>query len=107
MFDVEKYISEEIKDPKYDILSLDKLVIKIDIKKILYKFYDDDIKMIKLKEEVSNLTYINLFSIFLNSGDYKLINSAFKLNDLLLHKKIIDVTRHTQNIEILRKKLKL
>lgn len=106
MFNIEKYIAEKIKYTEVDFIYLDKIVTKIDLKKVLYKFYDDDIKMIKIKDEVSNETYNNLFNIFLNSNDYKLINSAFKLNDLLLDKKIIESVKHLENIQNLKNKLK-
>ncbi|NLN96059.1 MAG: hypothetical protein GX128_07820 [Bacteroidales bacterium] len=99
---IESTIKKEGKITKDNILLFDKIVKHIDVYKIIFKYYDLDLSKPQSKSEISNISYISLFHILKTSGDYKFLNSAFKLNDLMLSKAIIDESTYYENIKELK-----
>lgn len=90
-FDTSKFLinlekkanNQEINDNDYRII--DRLCKKIDVVKRIYNFYSADISTKKSNEEIS----VRLYMVLLKElqaekyTDFKFLNSALKLNDIL------------------------
>lgn len=112
-FDVALYlhsISSMSKDELIkEIEVAERLSKKIDVVKIVYKYYSHDLSKKDSDEEIDSQTYLLLWDYFILlvriSLDIKFLNSSLKLNDLLMDKKLIKKKRHEGNIKVLEEML--
>lgn len=103
-FDVENYIFEISKKDclSDEFYTVDRLCKKIDVVKNVYKFYTSDLSKKQTNDEISNIAYKSLFSVLKDyriAGlqDYKFLNSALKLNDIIFKKNIINKSEFIKN----------
>lgn len=103
-FDVENYIFEISKKDclSDEFYTVDRLCKKIDVVKNVYKFYTSDLSKKQTNDEISNIAYKSLFSVLKDyriTGllDYKFLNSALKLNDIMFKKNIINKSEFIKN----------
>ncbi len=110
LFDVEHFISNlyEKDNLKEDFQKLDRLCKKIDVVKNIYRFYTFDLAIKKSDEDISYNTYRKLFYILTSksANDYKLLNSALKLNDIMLRKSFISNQENNTNRQEISIKIK-
>lgn len=90
LFDVENYIFEISKKDclSDEFYTVDRLCKKIDVVKNVFKFYTSDLSKKQTNDEISDIAYKSLFSVLKDyrvTGlqDYKFLNSALKLNDIM------------------------
>lgn len=104
LFDVENYIFE-ISKKKYlsdEFYTVDRLCKKIDVVKKVFKFYTSDLSKKQNNDEISDVAYKSLFGVLKDyriTGiqDYKFLNSALKLNDIMFNKNIINESECIEN----------
>ena len=110
-FDVERFIfkSEKCNELSSDYLIVDRLCKKIDVVKSVFKFYTADLATKKSDDEIGEDTYKLLLKILSNDNilDFKFLNSALKLNDILFSKSIINEEEQALNKEFLLNKIPL
>ena len=93
-FDVESFLLSKFDNMvlmENDFFIIDRLCKKIDVVKKVYCFYSQDLAVKKSGQEIGVDAYIVLLELLQITEllDYKFLNSAFKLNDILLSKKYI------------------
>lgn len=105
-FDVELYLSTAGQELIEGSISNDKKIIeklckKIDVVKQVYKFYSANLLVKESSVEISGEAYLILMSIIkyyaMTHLDYKFLNTAFKLNDIILTKGLCDTQTHSSN----------
>jgi hypothetical protein len=108
-FDVEFFLSNManvLELNKEDRIIIDRLCKKIDVVKMLFTRYSSNLSKKKSDEEVSPNSYQILFSLLQleNELDYKFLNTAFKINDILLLKNLqTEVQAADQSNQLLAK----
>jgi|SRR5690554_541704 len=105
LFDIESFIfktAAHIEAPN-NYLIIDRLCKKIDVVKSVFKFYTADLSKKQSDEEISTDAYKQLLKLLSNEAiiDFKFLNSALKLNDILLSKSIINSEEQQHNKELL------
>ncbi len=102
---MEKYSSEEFIDNyiknSFNLKLLDRICKKIDVVKSVKKFYTKDFEKTISEEEISNKHYIKLLNILIDTSEFKTLNSALKLNEILFHLSIIDFKKYLINVKII------
>lgn len=105
LYDIESFIfkSEKCNELSKDYFILDRLCKKIDVVKSVFKFYTADLATKKSDDEIGENAYKSLLKILSNESilDFKFLNSALKLNDILLSKSIISEEEQMRNKEFL------
>jgi hypothetical protein len=110
LFNVEEFLlinkNNEISKNLY---VYDRLCKKIDVVKKIYKFYSIDLSTKKNDKEISSDAYRVILDklIMYEVADFKILNTALKLNDILKSKKLINVGQHDENKMLLKNKMKI
>ncbi len=108
-FNVENYLFDKANLDKIineDYRIIDRLCKKIDVIGKVYKAYSNDFVRKADNEELSATAYKMFLELLQleESLDFKFLNTALKLNEVLLFKKIIDeITSNNNKVKILRK----
>lgn len=99
MFITEDYIKRCLESEIYEIETLDKIARYVDIKKPLFMIYDSSKTKQMSDIEISSQSYILFLNLLINSRDFKLLNSACKLNDFLVQRNILNSEEHKRNLD--------
>jgi hypothetical protein len=104
-FKTEQYLTEKsgqnyvIFDTDFPII--ERLCKKVDVVKKVYQVYTADLSSKRSDEEINHNSYLDLFQLLLSaaelSEDYKFLNTALKLNDLLGERGVIDEKQAEKN----------
>ena len=106
-FETEQYLVEKRRQ-HYAILDadfpiIDRLCKKVDVVKKVYQLYSSDLSCKRSDEEIHHNRYVDLFELLLSAAkllkDYKFLNTALKLNDLLSERGVVDGKKQEKNFE--------
>ena len=99
LFDVKKFIHYQLgsdnseKNLNDNVKTIERLCKKIDVVNAVYEFYTHNLEKKSSNKEIESIDYDSLLIIVKNYAiefkDYKFINSALKLNDILHQKQIV------------------
>ncbi|SFR51091.1 hypothetical protein SAMN05216203_1020 [Marinobacter daqiaonensis] len=97
-FNTEQYLSLKVSCDfvfsEIDFVKIDRLCKKVDVVKKVYRSYTPDLSVKMSNEEIGRQPYRDLLELFLVAAssfeDYKFLNTALKLNDLLVEKKFLE-----------------
>lgn len=109
LFDIENFFlrksNNEVQCNQY---VYERLCKKIDVVKRVYKFYSADLSTKKSDYEINSDAYLVILTKLISNNelDFKFINTALKLNDILLSKNIINDMDHKKNQSILVNKMR-
>lgn len=88
---------------KEDHRIIDRLCKKIDVVKKVYSSYLSDMSAKTSETELDSEGYINLLALLMSAAsslvDFKFLNTALKLNDMLLKKGIVTKAESIANLE--------
>ncbi len=88
-----------------EFVCLEKICKKIDVVRKIYDQYSSDLSKRESDVEVSIESYQKVMHVLLFAAekkkDYKFINTAFKLNDILLEHSNISAEGYSANYEVL------
>lgn len=105
MFNLREYLIENLETEVFDIDILDKISRNIDLNNRLYIIYDSKINKPVDNTELSEIDYIRLLKTLIRSNDFKLLNSACKLNDFLYSANKISLIEHTNILDSIKQKI--
>lgn len=81
---------------KIDFPIIDRLCKKVDVVKKVYKVYSSDLSSKLSNEEIEYTSYQELLQLLCSAinlvKDYKFLNTAFKLNELLYERGVLSET---------------
>ena len=84
-----------------DFPVIDRLCKKVDVVKKVYQVYSADLSSKLSNEEVGHNRYQELFELLLSAAtlleDYKFLNTALKLNDLLFKRGMLEEKKAEEN----------
>ena len=107
-FDVENFVSKnDITETDYFIL--DRICKKIDVVNKVFKFYTLDLAKKMSSEEIELKTYKKLYKHLTNNelNDFKFINTAYKLNDILKKRNLLCDSEYLKNLQELDRKVEM
>lgn len=107
-FDVENFVfKNDIFKNKTDYFILDRICKKIDVVNKVFKFYTLDLAKKMSSEEVELKTYKELYKHLTNDVviDFKFINTAYKLNDILYKRNLLPDIEYLKNQQELDRKV--
>ena len=104
-FDTEQYLLAK-RNQNYviddcDFPIVDRLCKKVDVVKKVYQVYSADLSSKLSNEEIGHNRYQELFELLLSTAtlleDYKFLNTALKLNDLLFKRGMLEEKKAEDN----------
>jgi hypothetical protein len=111
-FNIESYLTKKCKITyKSEFYIIDRLCKKIDVVKKVYQYYSFDLLKKKSNQEINDISYILLLEYIISKSqlllDYKILNSALNLNQILIKKGIINKQTFNDNSNYLNRLIPL